>query len=729
LPNSINYFHEISHVSFAPGRAGACATVGTWFRDAAIDSGPALVGLGEKEKPMKRIGVDIGGTFTDIVYIDDDTRQIIVNKARTTPDDIGQGVMDAVAKLRVNMSEVALFIHGTTAGINAVVQRKGAKVGLITTKGFTDVLEMARGNKKELYDYMWKKPKPLVPRYLRLPVSERMNYLGEVIQKLDEEEVKDAVARLKENGVEAVAVCLLHSYVNPVNELTIGRIIKEVWPEATVALSHLIAREVREYERMSTTVINAYIEKIVVDYLSRLNANLNQTGFAGQLLILGPSGVLGFEAIKEKAVYSMGSGPIGGAAGSAYLARLCGVKDLVTMDVGGTTFDVSVIKDGLNVEKHQSEIMGYPLLIAGMDIHSIGAGGGSLARVDAGGLLTVGPESAGADPGPMAYGMGGKEPTVTDAALVNGLIDPDYFLGGEIKLDMDLAVKGVSDIAAKLGMSLNAAAEGILSVATNNMINATQEILVGQGFDPRDFALMSFGGGGGIFAANIARGMSISRLIVPFNPGVFSAQGILTMNLVHTYARAHNRDIDKLDLAELEGIFQEIENTAFKMLSDEGMSRDNVEFLRSMDICFEGQRYYIDTPIPGGGLQEMEKMRANISATFKHLYLTRYGHLIAAPLKTINVRLKAVGKLTDIPVREIQHGTGIPPGAIKKSRSVYLEGKHLDARIYERGALLGGNVIRGPAIIEEPFHVTVVMPGQELQVDKLGNLVIQIGGA
>ena len=491
---------------------------------------------------MKRIGVDIGGTFTDIVYIDDATGKVVVNKAPTTPGDISMGVIDAVKKLRMAVSDVGLFIHGTTAGINAIVQGKGAKVGLITTAGFADVLEMQRGNKKELYDYMWKKPKPLVPRHLRLSINERMNYLGEVLQPLDENEVIEIVSRLKREGVEAVAVCLLHSYANPAHELKVGEIINRVWPEATVALSHLIAREMREYERASTTVINAYVEKIVVKYLSRLHTNLSNIGFSGQLLILSPSGVLGLEAIKEKAIYSLGSGPIGGAAGSAFMARLCGLQNLVTMDVGGTTFDVSVIKDGQNVEKHQSEVKGYPLLIAGMDIHSIGAGGGSIARVDAGGLLNVGPESAGAEPGPMAYNRGGKEPTVSDAAIVNGLIDPDYFLGGEIKLNKELAVKGIQNIAKKLGLSVNATADGILAIATNNMINATSEILVGQGFDPRDFSLISFGGGGGIFAANIARGMSVRDLIIPNNPGVFSAQGILTMNIVHTYARAHGRD-------------------------------------------------------------------------------------------------------------------------------------------------------------------------------------------
>jgi N-methylhydantoinase A len=678
---------------------------------------------------LKRIGVDIGGTFTDIVYLDDEARKIVINKARTTPDDIGRGVMEAVTKLRVDMSEVALFIHGTTAGVNAIIQRKGSKVGLLTTRGFTDVLEMARGDKKELYDYMWKKPKPLVPRHLRLPVTERINARGEILQQPDEFEVKEAIARLKANGVDSIAVCFLHSYINPANELQVGRIIKRAWPEASIALSHLIACEAREYERLSTTVINAYIEKIIVDYLNRLNANLRDAGFTHQLLILGPSGVLGYEAVKEKAIHSLGSGPIGGAAGAAFLARICAIKDVVTMDVGGTTFDVSIIKDHLNIEKHQSWIMGYPLLMANTDIRSIGAGGGSIARVDSGGLLTVGPESAGADPGPMAYGMGGREPTVTDAALVNGLIDPAYFLGGEVPLNLELAKKGIQSIAARLGMGMNEAADGILSIATNNMIDATQEILVGQGFDPRDFTLMSFGGAGGIFAANIAKGMSMPRLIVPANPGVFSAQGILTMDLVHTYARAFSWNLDCLNVHEMEEIFRQIEQDAFRALADEGMTRDTVRFLRSIDICYEGQRYYIDTPVPGTQTGDDGELRRRIGDAFRSLYQARYGHLIEAPLKSINLRLKAIGHIEKIPLQANDRQSGIPPGAYKKPRAVFLDGQYREAHVFERSRLLCGNTLQGPAIVEEPFHVTVLMPGQDLRVDRWGNLVVRNGGA
>ena len=677
---------------------------------------------------MKRVAVDIGGTFTDIVYIDETTMQIVVDKVRSTPWNIGQGVVEAIKKIHVTMSEVDLFINGTTAGINTIVQKKGSKIGLISTKGFTDVLEMARGDKKELYDYMWKKPKPLVPRYLRVGVSERTNHLGEILEKLDEREAKEIIEKLKEHGVEAIAVCLLHSYVNPENERRLGEIIEEVWPEVTFALSHLVAREMREYERTSTTVINAYIEKAVVHYLSRLSENLKEAGFLGQLLVLGPSGVLGVEAIKEKAIYTLASGPIGGAAGAAYLAELCGIQDVVTMDVGGTSFEVSVIKDGVNVEKHQTEIMGYPVLMAGMDIRPIGAGGGSIARVDTAGLLTVGPESAGANPGPMAYGMGGTEPTVTDAALVNGLIDPDYFLGGEIRLDLDLAKKGIRDIAEKLGLRFHETADGILSVARNNMTTATMEILVGQGLDPREFALMSYGGAGGIFAANLAKDMSISRIIIPPAPGVFSARGILAMNLVHTYANAYVHAIDELNIQELEGIYRDMEHNAFKLLVSEGMSEDVIDCARSLDICYEGQRYYIETPLPTGKLNENDNIMREIRDSFERLYEKRYGHLMKAPLRTINARLKTTGKVKEIPLSEIKRGTEIPRTAIKKRRKVFLEGDFVESQIYERSGLLWGNTIDGPAIIEEPFHTTVVMPNQTLHVDILGNLIILTGG-
>jgi N-methylhydantoinase A len=680
----------------------------------------------KRTRPMRRLAVDTGGTFTDIVYIDDDTMQMSVDKVSTTPEDLGQGVLESIRKIQLDMSDIALFIHGTTAGLNTIAQRKGARVGLITTRGFIDVLEMTRSSRKEVYNYLWKKPEPLVSRYLREGVSERTSFEGEILETVDVEEAKEIVKKLKANDVESIAVCLLHSYANPANELKIGEVISEVWPEVNVSLSHQIAREIGENIRANTTVISAYMGKAIAGYVSRLYDNLKVMGFGGQLLILGSSGVLGIEAAKEKPLYSLASGPVGGAAGAAHLAALCGVSNIVTMDVGGTSFDVSIIKDGVNLERHDSELLGYPVLMAGIEIRSIGAGGGSVARVDAAGLLTVGPESAGANPGPMAYGKGGQEPTVTDAALVNGLIDPDYFIGGELHLDLNLAKKGVNDIAEKLGLSLHEAADGILAVARNNMTTATTEILIGQGYDPRDFTIMGYGGGGGIFAGNIAQDMSISRVIIPRSTGVFSARGILTMNLVHTYTRAYARSWDKLDIQELEDIYKDMENDGLKTLAAEGMSEGEIEYIHSLDMGYESQHYHIETPVPHGRLNDDSKKE--IGNSFEQLHETRYSHRINAPLKTTNIRLKAMGNIKDVPMPEIECGKEVPQNAMKPERQVYLDGGFVDAKIYERDGLLCCNVISGPAIVEEPFHTTVVMPGQTLEVDRLGNLIIHTGG-
>jgi N-methylhydantoinase A len=675
---------------------------------------------------MIRLAVDIGGTFTDIVYIDDDTMQIVVDKVRTTPEDPGHGVLEAIKKIKVEMAKISIFTLGTTVGVNTLVQRKGAKVGLITTQGFTDVLEMARADRKELYNYLWKKPKPLVPRHLRLGVSERTDYLGQIVKELSEEEVEEVVRKIRERGVEAIAVCLLHSYANPENEQKIGKILTRIWPEVTVSLSHQVAREFREYERTSTTVIDAYIKKSVVVYLERLSKNLKDMRFAGQLLVASPRGVLGIGAVKEKAIATLNSGPIGGAAGAAYLAKLLGVKDLVTMDVGGTSFDVSMIKDGMNIERYESELMGYPVLIPGVDMRSIGAGGGSIARVDPGGMLVVGPESAGAEPGPMCYGLGGGELTVTDAALVNGLIDPNYFVGGEIPLDIDLAKKGVGDVSMKLGLSLNKAADGILAVAKDSMTTATREILIGQGYDPRDFVIMAYGGAGGLFATSIARDMGISRVIIPTSPGVFSAWGMLTTNLVNSYAQTHFRSMDTLNIRELEKIYQDMENSGLEMLREENIPENAVEFIRSLDMCYEGQGHYVELPLPNVRLGEDVKLE--ITNAFHRFHEIKYGHQLDAPPRVTNVRLKAIGKIKDIQISEVEQGKEVPPSALKPKRKVYLGGDFVECQIYDRYKLLYGNVIDGPAIVEEPLHTTVVMPEQTLNVDKFGNLIISTGG-
>jgi N-methylhydantoinase A len=660
------------------------------------------------------------------VYFDDDLLEVVIDKVRSTPEDVGQAVLKAIDKIKVDMPGIKQFVHGTTVGLNALLERKGSRVGLITTKGFTDILEMGRGNRKELYNYLWKKPKPLVPRCLRFGVSERIDYRGQILEELNEKELKQILGKLKGNNVEAIAVSLLHSYANPENEQRIEEVTKTVWPEVTVSLSHQIAREYREYERTSTTVIDAYTKKKVIQYLDRLNDKLKNRGFDGQILIAGSGGVIGVKAAEMNSLYTMSSGPTGGAVASARMANLTGNKNLMIMDVGGTSFDVAVIRNGANIERYESELMDFPVLVQSIDIRSIGAGGGSIARVDEGGLLTVGPESSGASPGPMCYDAGGTQPTVTDAALVNGIINQNNFIGGDYPLNIDLARQGVGTIAVKLGVNLNKAADGILAVARNNMTIAASEILIGQGYDPRDFAILAYGGGGGIFAGGIAREMNISCIIIPPYPGVFCAWGLLGMDIVHAYSQTYNRLLSSVNFQDIDYAYREMATQALEMLREEKIPEEKIEFVRSLDICYAGQGHYVEVPLSDVNIKEQSQ--EEIGELFHHLHEIKYGHRLEAPIRITNIRMKAIGKLKEVPVKEIETGKNIPESAFKPTREVYLDGSSVTCPIYDRERLICGNVISGPAIIEEPHHTTIVAGNQTLKVDTWGNLVIDIRG-
>lgn len=674
---------------------------------------------------MKRIAVDTGGTFTDIVYYDEDKTQIVVDKVATTPESLESGVLKAIKKIKADMCEIAIFFHGATTGVNTLIEKTGSKVGLITTKGFRDVLEIGRGGKDELYNLLWKKPKPLVPRYNRLEVSERTNYKGEIIEELNEREVVEVVTKLMENGVESIAVCLLHSYANLQNEEKIADIIKKSWPEINISLSHKVVREYREFERTSTTVIDAYIKRNVAGYLTRLLQALESLGFTGQALIASTTGVLTIPMAIEKTVSTIQSGPMAGAIGADFLANSLGMENVLAADVGGTSFDVSLIIDGRSVESEESSFMGYPILTPGIDIQTIGAGGGSIATIDSGGLLHVGPKSAGANPGPMCYGRGGAEPTVTDAALVNGLINPNYFLHGKMPLDIGAAQKGVTSIAKALGSNISEAADAILAVAKANMADVCTEILVGRGHDPRDFAMIAYGGAGGLFAGSVASEVGISRVIIPPSPGVFSAWGMLSGNIVHNFAQTLLSSLSTIDIREIEKIYQEMEDSAIKILREEGLSSGDIELVRSVTMRYEGQGHEVKVPVPSGPLGENTKKI--IEEAFKHLHEARYGYQIEFPIETVNFRLRAIGKVKPMPIKEIQKGDVISPDALKPSRRVYLNADFVECQIYERDKLDCGNTIRGPAIIEEPTHTTIVAPVQTLKVDKFGNLVINTG--
>jgi N-methylhydantoinase A len=673
-----------------------------------------------------RMATDVGGTFTDIVWVDEASGEVRADKAPTTPRDVVVGVLDATPKTRVEAADLAMFVHGSTVATNALIVKSGGKTGLISTRGFRDSLEIRRVDRPDehIYDIFWRKPEPLVPRRLRLEISARMRFNGEEIAPVVRDEVEDAIEVFRAEGVEAVAVCLLHAYAEPRHEVAVGEIVRERWPEVYVSLSHEVAREIREYERVSSTAIDAYVKKPVVGYLRRLRTALHdEVGARSDPLVANSAGgVSTVETIERAPIQMIASGPAGGAIGAAYLAGQIGLPNLVTADVGGTSYDVSLVVDGKNVLRTEHDLLGYVAKLSSIDVRSVGAGGGSIASVDAGGLLHVGPASAGADPGPMCYGRGGERPTVTDAAVVAGLIDPERFAGGEIALEAGLARTGVGRIAEALGLDLEAAAEGILTVARNNMANVTRQILVGQGYDPRDFALLSFGGGGGLFASEVARALDIPTVVVPAHPAAFSAWGMLSADIVGSFARSYVQPIDEtLDVDVVESLYRGMEDDALALMRDANIAADRIVVQRSVDARYEGQGHEVEVPLDGA---LGEGFASGLGERFDEVHEVRYGHRMGNQRQTVTFRLRAFGRMQKLQLRELPNDGTDPAAALTKRRSVYLTGAVRDCGVYERSRLGAGAVIDGPAIVEEPAHVTVVLPGDTLRVDRYGNLVI-----
>ncbi len=678
---------------------------------------------------MIRIGTDIGGTFTDIVWVDEQSGEIHSDKAPTTPADVVQGVMTAYEKSGVEADAVGQFIHGSTVATNALVTQRGAVTGLITTKGFRDILEIRRIDRPDdhIYNIFWEKPKPLVPRRRRLEISARMMFDGTVMQPVDETEVRVVTEKLLEAGVQSIAVCLLHAYADPTHELAVRDLIREIDPEIYVSMSHEVAREIREYERTSSTVIDAYVKKPVVGYLNRLNETLrDDTGLANSPLIANSTGgVSTVEAIGRAPIQMMESGPAGGAIGAAYLAEKLGTPNLVTGDVGGTSYDVSIVVDRKTVLRTEHESLGYAAKVSSIDVRSVGAGGGSIARVDAGGRLHVGPASAGADPGPMCYGRGGDAPTVTDAAVVNGLIDPTLFAGGEMQLRPDLATKGIREIAQQLGLSTDETAEGVLTVARNNMANVTRQTLVGQGHDPRDFALLAFGGGGGLFASEVARALDIPNVIIPRHPSVFSAWGMLSADIVGSFARSYLRQIAHVEIDAVKGLFDEMESEALQLTQDAGVARQRVTFHRSIDCRYSGQGHEVEVPL--GETPIDEQLVDILPELFDEVHDERFGHRMPSNRETVTYRLRVFGAIDRLPLVEIESGPDSEVTALVSSKEIFVNRRWQEAGIYDRAKLLAGANLIGPALVQEPSHVTVLMPGDSATVDQFGALRISVG--
>jgi len=676
------------------------------------------------------LAIDIGGTFTDLVALDEVTGEISLEKALTTPGNFADGVTATIRESGLNPADVTQFVHGTTVVINALTERHGAKVALITTRGFRDVLEIQRGNRTDMYNLFYSKPRPFVPRRYRYEVNERVSYRGDVLVQLDEAEVADVAQMCKSEGIEAIAICFVHAYANLTHETRAKEIIEAIFPGVAVTLSHEITQEWREYERTNTTVMNAYVKPASSLYLSTLDRELSVMGMAGpKYAMQSNGGTTTFGEAQRVPIHLVESGPVGGVIGAAVLAEAIGDQSMISFDMGGTTAKVSLIDHGqikIDTEYHLEKSTtwaGYPLRIPVVDIVEVGAGGGSIAWIDAGGALHVGPRSAGADPGPACYGLGGTEPTVTDANLMTGRLSADYFLGGQMALDTEKAEMAIRRIAEPIGLSITEAALGIIRLANANMQAALERVSIERGYDPRDFTLVATGGAGALHGATLARELKLRKMIVPQAPGQFSAWGMLMTNLRHDFIRTHVCDCNAANLGAIRTTFSELDCEAGEQFIAEELPKDRIWIERFLDLRYRGQEHTVRVPIRA---EELEG--GNLDAVierFHDLHEQSYSFRQDDPVEIVNFHVVGWGRV-DKPEFVPQAIDGANRVAAEKgTRPVVFEGEgSMESCVYERGLLPTGETINGPAVIEEPACTTIVCPSQRLIVDEFGNLVI-----
>ncbi len=675
------------------------------------------------------VSVDVGGTFTDVIVLDEKTGQVRLEKVETVPQDPASGVLQGFKKAEAALDQVDFFVHGTTLGINALLTRTGAKVAIVTTHGFRDVYELGRTDRDPIYDFKYRKPKSLVPRHLVFEIEERMNYKGEILTPFNRENAVQIAQRIKEKDVQAAAICFLHSYANPDHELAMAVVLQEICPEVSVTLSHQLNREYREYERTSTTVIDAYVKPITKTYLDKLDGALSQGSFKGKFLLTrSGGGAMTVTSAKEQPVHLVLSGPAGGVIGGASLSELIGYKNLITIDMGGTSLDASLIVDGQARVENEQSFQTLPVSIPTIDIHTIGAGGGSIAWIDDGGHLQVGPQSAGAVPGPACYNKGGDQATFTDATLAIGYLDPDNFLGGEIKVDTALTDKAIGALAQQLNLSTDETAAGILRISEAKIAGAVREISIERGYHPKDFAMLAFGGGGAFVAASVARELGIPKVIVPPGPGNFSAFGMLMVDVVHDFSQTYVIGLENVDIDTVNDIYAKLLAEGQAALARDGFADDQRAFIPSAQMRYQGQEHPVNLPMPGYQLEASQI--GSIVEAFNAAHQRQYGHSMDDPVEIVTLRLRAVGLLSHPDIPKIEAGTGSADNARKESRSVYRHelGKHIDYHVYDRGRLLSADRVEGPAIIEEPSSTTILHTGDVLTVGVYGELVIDISG-
>jgi N-methylhydantoinase A len=690
---------------------------------------------------MHLIGVDVGGTFTDIVFADTDSGQSLIHKVPTSVEDparaVISGIVELCARHGLQREEIDHVLHGTTIGTNAVLEHRGAVTGMITTAGYRDIVHIGRHQRPQHYSIRQEVPwqdRPLARRRHRLSVAERIvPPRGEVLVPLDEAAVREAARRLRAAGVEAVAVCFLFSYLNPAHETRAAELVRAEWPDCFVCTSAGVSPQFREFERFTTALLNAFVGPRLKEYVGRLDHGLGAAGLDADLHIMCSNGGVATAAtVAQSPVLTLLSGPAAGVLGGAWSGALSEHRRLITFDVGGTSADIGIAVDGHFAEATARDtwIGGYPVLAPMIDIYTIGAGGGSVAYLDDGGAFRVGPRSAGADPGPAGYGKGGVEPTVTDANLVLGRLDPDNFLGGAMRLDVKAARRAVARLADRLGLSLEAAAEGILTIVNANMANAISSRTVQKGLDPRDFALVAFGGAGPLHGAEVARALGIPEIIVPAYPGITSAVGLLTTDLKYDAVRTEFQAGEAVDLDRLDTDFAAMQGELARQLSADGVRPEDAAFQRSGDLRYVGQGYELRVPFPDSGPDRATL--AVVFTRFGELHRAEYGHVFAdSPIEIVNIRVTAIGRMAKIAAPRPPEGGSLAVALVKTAPCAFrLEGRleTLATPFYRRDRLPLDQAIAGPAIILQTDSTTVVPPGATLRAERSGNLILRLEG-
>ncbi|KIL37306.1 hypothetical protein SD71_01010 [Cohnella kolymensis] len=678
-----------------------------------------------------RVTVDTGGTFSDFVYYNEDSKEIAITKIPSTPEDPSEAIMKGIEVLfsqGASSADINYFCHGTTVGTNALLEGKGAVTGLLVTKGFRgvyEVMEQARPYGAALFDVMYDKPAMLVPQSRTGEIQERIDFQGQILLPMDESALRSTLSEWRGKGIESVAVCLLFSFLHPEHEQRVKQIIEEELPNCSVSLSSEVLPQIREYYRLSTTVINAYLQPILEHYIRNLKERFEQSEITTRQTYIMQSngGTSTFEATAKKAVTTVLSGPAGGVTAGACLSQTTGYSNLITFDMGGTSCDVALIKDGKPALFNRSKIGNRDIAVPMMDINTVSAGGGTIARVDEMGILEVGPDSAGAVPGPVSYRKGGTLPTVTDANLVLRYLSESNFLGGRMLLDRDQAVQSIkSKVAEPLGLDPVDAAEGIISIVNVKMEEAIKAISTARGYDLRDFMLVAFGGAGPLHGAKMARDLGMAGVIVPFHPGVYSAIGLLMSNVKHDYVQSKLSPLHLLRADEVNHILSKMGVQAKQELLHEGFSEDEIVLEYSLDMRYAGQGYEIN--IPAGERLTSDDLTA-IREKFDQTHHQLFAHMAPEePVEVVSYRVSGIGLVPKVEVPSYEPSGGTLEDAFREQREARFDGKDLSCPVYQREKLDVGLVIHGPAIIEQLDSTTIVNPGQQARIDGWKNIII-----